>query len=82
MTLGGAGAISVALAASLVSAAAACPTEADGFTRLASAEAEIAYRWDARLIDGALIIEREDGTCRFSEIIAAWLLESFATEAC
>ena len=45
-------------------AAAACPSDGEGFARLATAEAEIAYRWEPREIKVGRFFEAEVVACR------------------
>ena len=44
--------------------AAACPADGEGFARLATAEAEIAYRWEPREIKVGRFFEAEVVACR------------------
>ena len=44
--------------------AAACPSERDGYARLATPEAEIAYRWEPREIKVGRFFEAEVVACR------------------
>jgi hypothetical protein len=46
------------------SAHAACPPESEGFTRLATPEAEIAYRWEPKEITVGQFFEAEVVACR------------------
>lgn len=62
---GDARAMAMALAACLLGAqAAACPSETDGFARLASADAEVAYRWEPDAPKVGRFIELEVVACR------------------
>jgi hypothetical protein len=45
-------------------AAAACPSENDGFARLATPQAEIAYRWEPEKIEVGRFFEAEVVACR------------------
>jgi hypothetical protein len=45
-------------------AAAACPSDGEGFAHLATAEAEIAYRWEPREIKVGQFFEAEVVACR------------------
>jgi hypothetical protein len=47
-------------------ARAACPTEAEGFARLATPEAEVAYRWEPKDIKVGQFFAAEVVTCRAS----------------
>jgi hypothetical protein len=58
-------AIAVALAASAIGAPAwACPAEGQGFARLASAEAEVAYRWEPESPKVGRFVGLEVVSCR------------------
>ncbi len=56
--------LAVVMAAGLGTQAAACPAETVGFARLASAEAEVAYRWEPGSPKVGQFVGLEVVTCR------------------
>ncbi|MBX9588447.1 MAG: FixH family protein [Hyphomonadaceae bacterium] len=65
MTRGAGALVSLALSAGTIAhPAAACPTAEQGFRRLASPEAEIAYRWAPPALKAGQFFTAEVVTCR------------------
>jgi hypothetical protein len=64
MTMKRAGTAGIAAAAILAAPAFACPSPGEGFRRLASAEAEVAYRWEPAELEVGQFFAAEVVACR------------------